>query len=306
MGRRFRANLHSRTCDLAAVAIDLLRREQPMTLRHLYYRLLSEGAIPACGGDKQYDRVKAMMVRLRESGDVPFDWLVDNVRETLKPPSWGNLAGFMDAVRRSYRRDYWREIPVSVEVFIEKDATAGTVQPVTEEYNVALHVIRGYISLSYVHGIAQRWKATDKQILCYYAGDFNPSGFDLERDLRKKLVQYSGLRCWQYETHAEPDGDYFLWKRLAVLEEDFDALDLARLPVKPKDPRAPRFIERYGTSCAELDALPPDELRGRVRNGIQEVIDPEAETWERQGEIEAEEQQTLVRLVKRWKPKRAR
>jgi hypothetical protein len=189
---------------------------------------------------------------------VPFPWLVDNIRSTLKPSSWTGLADYGETINDCYRKSFWPEMPACVEVFCEKDAIAGTIHPITAEYDVALRVIRGYGSVSYLGEIGSSWRKIQKPIHCYYAGDFDPSGIDIERDCREKLERYSGKTIH--------------WHRLGVSAEDFQRFSLIRLPVKSKDARSTAFIERHGPHCAEVDALPPTELRRRVEEAINRHI----------------------------------
>ena len=106
-----------------------------MTLRQLFYRLVSAGEIANKPSD--YRGLGVLMTRLREAGHVPRTWLVDHTRSTIKPSSWSGLADFGETVRDCYRKDFWASMPHHVEVFVEKDAVAGTVQPVTNENDVA-------------------------------------------------------------------------------------------------------------------------------------------------------------------------
>jgi hypothetical protein len=267
---------------LLSEAVATLRREQPMTLRQLFYQLVSAGRLS--NSQKEYKRLGGVMTRLREAGDVPFAWLVDHVRATLKPSSWSGLADFGDTVRQAYRKDLWAQMPCHIEVFVEKDAIAGTIQPVTREYDVALQVCRGYASLSFVGEIAAQWSEIEKAVHAYYLGDYDPSGFDIERDLREKLSRYSGRS--------------FEWSRLAVSEADFDLHDLIALPVKNTDKRARAFHTQHGNRCAEVDALPPTELRHRVRQAIESHIEPTR--WARLQEVERLERETLGGLVGMW------
>jgi hypothetical protein len=220
---------------------------------------------------------------------------VDHVRATLKPSSWSGLADFMDAVRESYRKDFWASLDHYVEVFVEKDAIAGTIQPITREYDVPLHVCRGYSSVSFAGEIAGQWAEIDKPIFAYYLGDFDPSGFDLERDLKQKLARYGGLRF----VPTDPDVGQVCWTRLAVRREDFDAFDLLALPVKEKDSRARLFRKEHGDRCAEVDALAPSELRRRVGDAIRSHID--AARWLRLREAEAVEQASIDQVVNGWR-----
>ena len=178
---------------------------------------------------------------LRDKGIIPLDWIVDNVRSTLKPSSWSDLEDFWETVAEAYRKDFWRGQRDYVCVIIEKDARAGTIQPVTERFDVALHVIRGYSSISYAAEIGRQWAAIRKPIYAYVAGDFDPSGLDLERSFRDRLAKYSGRE--------------FAWRRLAIVPEDFESFGLVKLPVKRSDSRAPGFVKAHGTDCAERPRL---------------------------------------------------
>lgn len=261
--------------QLAVCGIDLLRDENPMTLRQLFYRLISAGRL--ANSQKEYKRLGNVLKTLREERLVPRSWLVDHVRSTLKPSSWSGLADFADTVRGAYRKNFWASLPAHVEVLVEKDAVAGTIQPVTEEFDVSLRVCRGYASVSFAGEIADLWRRIRKPIYAYYLGDFDPSGFDIERDLSEKLHNYSQRQ--------------FHWHRLGVREEDFSSHGLIRLPVKTKDKRAKGFLNVYGNRCAEIDALPPTELRNRVREAILSHVDHAA--WERLQNIERLEQESI-------------
>jgi hypothetical protein len=286
-----KVSFRAKNRKLAAAAVDVLEAERPMTLRQLFYRLVSAGYIrntPA-----EYTRLGALLSRLREAGEIPRTWLVDHTRSTLKPSSWTGLDDFGDTVRHAYRKDYWASLDACVVVLVEKDAIAGTIQPVTNQNDVALHVCRGYASISFAGEIADTWAQIKKPIFAYYLGDFDPSGFDLERDLRAKLERYSGRIAEDYEEVANVDN--FIWRRLGVTEGDFLAHDLIRLPVKVKDKRAAGFVRRYGKACAEIDALPPSELRRRVAEAIDSHID--VERWNRLVKVEQAERETLDQFV---------
>lgn len=140
-----------------------------------------------------------------------------------------------------------------------------------------MRVCRGYASVSFAGEIADLWARIKKPIHAYYVGDFDPSGFDIERNLVERLQRYSGRE--------------FHWHRLALVESDFQEFGLIRLAVKRLDRRAGAFLERYGDRCAEIDALPPSELRERVERPIVRHIDPER--WKRLQAVEAAEQETV-------------
>lgn len=66
--------------------------------------------------------------------------------------------------------------------------------------------------------------------------------------------------------------------------------------------RSAAFVARHGDQCAEVDALPPAELRRRVRGAIESHI--EQGRWERLKRVEELEQGVLLDLVSGWQGQR--
>lgn len=93
-------------------------------------------------------------------------------------------------------------------------------------------------------------------------------------------------------------GTEFSWNRLGVRAEDFDAFDLLPLSVKKSDNRASNFIAAHGDRCAELDALPPTELRRRIESAIATHIDDCR--WERLQRVEQIERETMQSHIEAW------
>lgn len=292
--------------QLAAIATELAYDHKPITLRGLFYRVVSTGYFQSTD-KKHYSKLGNLMTTLRRSGCVPYEWIVDNIRSTIKPSSWSGLEDFADTVRDAYRKDFWASLPQYVHVFVEKDAMAGVIEPVTREYDVPLSPVRGYCSDSYAHIVGSQWKQIRKRIHAIYIGDFDPSGFDLERNLREKLAEHSGRIVYQEAGDCCHDDDGlgfepFLpgeacvsWSRLALNESDFDEFNLYELDPKKSDSRTKRFVERFGDRCAEVDALDPNEIRRRVRDAVTECIP--TEQWERLLELERAERETWERTI---------
>jgi hypothetical protein len=274
------AGLRSKNLPLAFVATQIALEQQPITLRGLLYQVVSAAWLPSTDRE-HYTRVGRLMTTLRERGVVPFSWIVDNVRSTNKPSSWSGLEDFAETVRHAYRKDFWASLDAYVHVICEKDAIAGVLSPVTREYDVALSPIRGYVSLSFAHEIASTWNRIDKPIFAYYVGDFDASGFDLERDAKAKLERYCKRPFW--------------WQRLAVNPDNFDAFNLIPLKPKKSDSRYRRFVAEHGTRCAEVDALPATELRARAERAILSHVD--MVRWERLKEVERVERESLASIA---------
>jgi hypothetical protein len=191
------------------------------------------------------------------------------------------LEEYVEAVKHSYRKDYWHYLPDYVHIIVEKDAIAGTLQEVTERYSVALSPIRGSSSWSFANEIAEVWQQIDKPIHAYYLGDFDPKGFDIERDIKARLEEF-----WERT---------FTWERLAVNVQDFEDFKLLPLPVKETDTCSRTFIREHGCECAELDAIPPNELRRRVEEAIKRHISEKE--WKKLQRIEQLEKESVGKVL---------
>jgi hypothetical protein len=269
---------------LACVAVELLSEREPDTVRGVMYACVSAGWLPDTS-QQSYGKVQRILDTLRKREVVPFKWIVDNIRATEKPSSWSGLEDFADTVSRAYRKDFWASLPDYVSIIVEKDTVAGRVSPVTREYDVPLHPLRGFSSTSFAFAIADEWKRIQKPIHAFYIGDHDPSGRDIERSIRQRLTELSGKD--------------FSWKRLAVEPSQFSEFNVIALDAKRGDTRYERFSEEFGDKCAEVEAVPADALRDMVRSAIESHI-PAAE-WSRLKEIEAEEKRSWGDVMRQLK-----
>jgi hypothetical protein len=276
------ARFRQKNLALACVLVELLAQNQPDTVRGTMYAAVSCGWLPDTG-KKSYGRCQRLLNELRLREVLPFSWVVDNIRSTEKPSSWSGLADFADTVRDAYRRDFWASLPEYVCIIVEKDTVAGRIAPVTREFDVPLHPLRGFSSTSFAAEIGATWKRIEKPITAYYIGDHDPSGRDIERSIRERLSRFSGRD--------------FTMKRLAVEPEHFDQYNIIPLDPKKKDTRYAKFVEKYGPRCAEVEAIPANDLRDMVEGAIRSHI-PTAE-WQRLQNIEEQERQTWQQMLNR-------
>jgi len=61
------------------------------------------------------------------------------------------------------------------------------------------------------------------------------------------------------------------------------------------DSRAKSFLSKYSNACVELDALPPTELRRRIRKAIEQLIDKTL--WDRAVMVENAELASIQEAV---------
>jgi hypothetical protein len=262
---------------LAAIICQELVESNPVTLRGLFYRVVSTGFLPSTS-QEHYSRVGRIVTRMRRCGLIEYDWIVDSLRSTVKPSSWSGLQDFAATVRNTYRKDFWQRQPSYVHILCEKDAIAAVIEPVIREYDVSLSPVRGYCSESFAYQVASQWKRIQKPIYAAYVGDYDPSGFDIERDLKTKLASLSGKD--------------FNWVRLGVNQPDFERYNLVRLEPKKSDKRFEKFAKLHGYYCAEIDAIPAVEIRRLVKDFIEQHIDQDE--WQRVQAVEQMERETTL------------
>ena len=115
-----------KSLDLIEAMYAAAEAAQPITGRGIGYKLFTQGLIPSMGrADMQ--RVYRLLKEARERDDIPWDFIVDETRELERVSSWSDPAEYVDAVSRSYRRDFWLQQPDRVEVWSEKGTVRGVL-----------------------------------------------------------------------------------------------------------------------------------------------------------------------------------
>lgn len=265
---------HAKTPRLIEIVHELLAAHNPMTVRQVYYQLVSEQVIE--NNRSQYQAVSNALVDARKEGVIPWGWIEDRLRRPRHVSMWDDLSAFAATAVRAYRRDVWAEQPAYIEVWLEKDALSGIFEDILHPYGVTLNVGRGYDGWDSIRNAAERYAdGTDTTIL--YFGDFDPSGEDMVRSLRGRLAFFGChpeiVKC------ALTLGDIARYR----LSADF---------TKATDSRRKAFVEKYGDVAVELDALPVNVLQARLQAESEARTDLDALAL-----IQAKEQAERERLV---------
>ena len=77
---------------------------------------------------------------------------------------------------RDYRRDYWADQPLRVEVWSEKGTVRGTLASVLHEHGIAFRVTHGFTSATAVKEAAAESVDDPRTWKVLYVGDWDPSG----------------------------------------------------------------------------------------------------------------------------------
>ena len=199
-----------------------------------------------------------------------------------KPRTHDSMEDALRLTAQTYRRALWQDSDVTVEIWLEKDALAGVLYPITAEYDVPLMVTRGYPSLTFLQSAAEEYENDDREVYIYYFGDWDPSGKDISRVVERDLNELA------------PNTE-IIFDRVAVTEEQITTMSLPTRPTKKTDTRAKNF---QGESV-EVDAIPPDDLRFLARLCIEQHLDQEVLAAHQV--IEDQERETGRRFVETFR-----
>lgn len=224
-----------------------------LTLRQLYYQLVSRDIIP--NKDTEYNKLSALLTNARLAGLIDWTAIEDRIR-VPRIPYW--VTGVQEAIQdtvNQYRLNLQRGQDKTIEVWLEKDALSAIVYPITSKYHIRLMVNRGYSSITAMYDAAQRLQSGD---VILYLGDHDPSGLDMVRDIAGRLETFGK------DIEVVP---------IALTMAQVTQFNPPPNPAKITDTRASEYIRKHGPISWELDALSPQYLQSLVRNAIESRID---------------------------------
>lgn len=268
------------------------RKSLTMTLRQLYYRLVATGLIP--NGTPSYNRVKAVCSKLRLSGHMGLELLVDRTRTVNTTDSTSASTSVTDALERASRRvkwmpDWlltmadWKGQPQVCSVWVEKDALTNVFETVCDRLGVGLFAVRGYCSISAAYewlehaASASNGDSNTEHVILYF-GDHDPDGLammdstfeNMQTMLRNGLIPGrcpEGMTSNARESHAEPL--LLTIDRVGLTLDQIEQYQPPPFPAKQTSARFKGYHEATGLEDAwELDALEPEVLRDLTAEAV--------------------------------------
>jgi hypothetical protein len=269
--------------------LDDMEEYWPLTLRQVYYQLVSELLIDNNRG--QYQKLSRILSQARIDGKVDWEAIEDRTRERLGSAGWADADSFvrqeLEGLLDGYRKHLLIGQPVALELWVEKDALSRVCHDIAFEYCIPVVVAKGFSSVSYVHQSAERVRINADDGLVtriLYFGDLDPSGWEMLPSMMHTLKVEMEL------------GDSVEGVRCALTENQVSRYRLPHSPdaIKKTDSRAAKYVERFGTLAVELDALKPRILQGIIRGAIEENLN--MGLFSRQKEEQGEERDRIRRL----------
>lgn len=257
-----------------------------LTLRQLYYQFVARDLLP--NKQTEYKRLGSIIDNGRQAGLIDWDAIEDRTRNLQSPSVWSSPQHILRAVASQYAEDWWKTQSSYVEVWIEKDALTGVIEPVCDEHQVPYFACRGYVSQSEMYSAAQRLKKIargGRQPTMLHLGDHDPSGMHMTVDNGDRLDKF--MRGYGVTV-----------KRIALNRDQIDQYDPPPNPAKESDSRFEGYQAEHGDESWELDALEPSVIDQLIRDELEEIIDPEP--WAAAKAAETENKKRLQQLHEDW------
>lgn len=254
---------------------DYLDRGYVLTLRQLYYQFVSKDLIP--NTERSYKNLGGVISKGRLAGLIDWDAIEDRMRKPVGAVAFPSIDHLVKAAIRGFRLPRRKGQEYYVELWVEKDALAGVLEPIARRHHITLMVNRGYSSSSAMFSAAQRISENmvddgSESAIILYLGDLDPSGEDMVRDINDRLDLF---------------GAYCDVRKIALTMPQVDHYQPPPNPTKLTDSRAREFIQKFGNESWEVDALTPDTLEDLIESELapltdQELVDAILEEEEKQ------------------------
>lgn len=232
-----------------------------LTLRQLYYQLVSRDII--ANNVKEYAKLSTLLKEGRMAGIVDWDAIEDRLRKPNVPGSWDSPKEILETAADEFRMNRMEGQPTYLEVWVEKDALSGVLKRITEKFGIPIVVNRGYSSATAMFDAHVRFRRADQEsAYVIYIGDFDPSGQDMIRDIKDRIMEFNHNKAYDFGILP-----------IALSKEQIKQYNPPPNPAKITDPRAKDYIAEHGTTSWEVDALPPEVLNRILETTIEGLTD---------------------------------
>lgn len=253
--KKFRQSSLSLIEKINFIINDYSNRGYSLTLRQLYYQLVAANIIP--NNDKSYKSIGNLINDARLAGLIDWYAIVDRTRNLMGRYSYGSPAQLINSNISSYHLDYWKGQESRVEVWVEKDALKEIIGQACYPLDIDYFSCRGYTSQSEMWVAAERLKANLKlheRVVILHFGDHDPSGIDMSRDIQERLELF-GVNGLEFH-------------RMALNMDQVEEFNPPPNPAKISDSRFDSYIQKFGGTCWELDALDPEVITKIIKDKV--------------------------------------
>jgi hypothetical protein len=134
-----------RLAALDQTIVGVVERHQWITSRGVFYQALKLGVAEKT--EAACKLIERRLLKLRREGRIPYWRIVDESRTIYGNDRYRGLEGLAADAAALYRRDYWANTDVAIQVWVVKRGLAGLLVPtVCEKWGLDLYVAAGQMS----------------------------------------------------------------------------------------------------------------------------------------------------------------
>jgi ParB-like chromosome segregation protein Spo0J len=259
----------------------------PLSDRQIHYQLLNDPPLihakkPGSVYRNDRNSYKALVDLLtRARLEELVDW--EAIADPTRPVALWNVhrspGDFIAKEAADFLKGYYRDLlqsqPCHIEVVGEKNTIQGVIRPVCSQYCIPYTIGRGFCSLDPRRQLVNRFGASGKErLILLTLSDFDPDGEEISHSFARSL-----------RDDFYVDEDDITPIKVALTADQVEELQLPPvMSAKASSTNYERFVEEYGETVYELEAVPARELQHILQEAIETVLDVEAFNHE----IEAE------------------
>ncbi|HUP22380.1 MAG TPA: hypothetical protein VNB06_05510 [Thermoanaerobaculia bacterium] len=259
---------------LEAGAAIVRSYDTPVTLRQLFYRLVA--ALLLRNTRSEYSSLSSQTARARRARTFPA--LLDRTRKIERYQTFDGAGHARHWLASIYRRDRTEGQEFNLYLGVEKKTLIAQLDAWFGDLGLPILPLGGYSSEPFEKEVIVDIEADGRPAILIYAGDFDPSGEDIDRNFIHQVGRFEKV------------------VRVALLPEQIEEYNLPPQPGKESDSRSQAFTKRHGRLVqVELEALDPETLRGLYREAIDAHFD--LSVFEDVLAVEDEERQELLRAA---------
>lgn len=291
-----------------------IKKNIKLSNRQLYYRLVGKDLIP--NFIEIYKRICTFLTDCKYGGYVDWDAIEDRGRVPKRKSQWKTIQDLIDSAVDSYRLPRWSDQDFYIELYCEKEAMESVLRPIANKYHVYFGYNKGYCSSSTLYDVSRRVKkqiAEGKIVVLLYLGDHDPSGLDMIRDVEDRISEFLiwlegyfwksecenpkskwfhsyefGIDGWRAYFKTEWIRKKFRVEHVALTSDQVKQYNPPPNPAKVTDPRAGKYVSKYGKVSWELDSLEPEILMQLTETAILQYLDVNKyNKWLKQEESES-------------------
>jgi hypothetical protein len=234
----------------------------PTSGRFLFYELVQRSVIrkERTGARRPDQDMAGALTQLRESGQVPWEWIADETRTLDALPVAATIAGWMRDVLGQARIDPWGGQPPMI--LCESRSLAGVLRLVAYLYAVPIASTNGQCG-GFLHTQVAPAIMSGAGQPVIYLGDLDLAGGQIEANTRRVIERYAGP---------------VEWERMAITEAqvaEYDLPVIVKHDRRYNDGRPHQAVETEALSQQVLTRMLTEHLDGLLPEPLDHVLERE-------------------------------